>query len=253
MRAEVTARLSRFPGRTKQIGGRPYLYLDDYRVWAERKTGGQLPVGRGVITLAWNNLLASFAATGTAEIAGIRVKMLGKDDDDTLDRATDKLIAPHPMITSLTTRLGLSGALAIAEQFISRLLIEIRMIEIASDRLAKRYLAGRQKILFKAASKQLEELRKQARSLANTYNQVVDAVEDSALGCEGWRGFGKIDSSKSETLAQQEASGVVSEVVALAKMDMFSSFGDSYKAAQVLADLLKTVWKADVSAGGNVT
>jgi hypothetical protein len=99
----------------------------------------------------------------------------------------------------------------------------------------------------------LEELLKKARSLADIYNQVVEAVEDFAPGSERWRGFKKIDLSESEKLAQQEASGVVSEVVALAKMNMFSSFGDDYKAAQVFARLLETVWKADVSAGVNVT
>lgn len=63
-----------------------------------------------------------------------------------------------------------------------------------------------------------------------SYNQVAQAVEDVALGFEGWRGIIKIDFSKSEKAAQREASDVVSEAVARSKMEVFSAFGESGEA-----------------------
>ena len=38
-RAEAAARLDTFAGRTKEIDGRPYLHLEDYRTWNKRMAG----------------------------------------------------------------------------------------------------------------------------------------------------------------------------------------------------------------------
>ena len=53
-RAEAAARLSTFTGRTKEIEARPYIHLDDYRAWSERKAGDDLEVTEGVVTASWN-------------------------------------------------------------------------------------------------------------------------------------------------------------------------------------------------------
>jgi len=251
VRAEVVARLSRFPGRTKQIGGRRYLHLDDYRAWPERKAGGSLPVRRGVITWAWNNLVVSPPDGAAAEIAGIRVGVLGvlgKDDGRTSSGGQPhNLPALHPLVTILRAHVGLAGALPIAASFISSLLIDRRAIEIAAERLGTRYFQGRQ-ILFKITAKELKELLEKARSFANIYDEVAEAVEDVAFGFEGWRHL-KIDFAEIEKAAQQQASDVVSEVVASSKMKMFFDFGETGKAFKVLEELLKKTVEAEASRG----
>ncbi len=88
-------------------------------------------------------------------------------------------------------------------------------------------------------AKELKELHEQARSLAPHLQPVAVAVEDVALGFEGWRGIGKIDFSESEKAAQQKASDVVSEAVARSKMEVFSAFAESGKVLKAFEELLK--------------
>jgi hypothetical protein len=49
-RTEAAARLSTFTGRTREIDARPYIHLDDYRAWGERKADGDLEITEGVVT-----------------------------------------------------------------------------------------------------------------------------------------------------------------------------------------------------------
>ena len=48
--AKAESRMSAFGGRTREIRGRLYIHIDDYRTWSERKAGGDLEVTEGVLT-----------------------------------------------------------------------------------------------------------------------------------------------------------------------------------------------------------
>ena len=59
------------PGGTKEIDGRPYFRLDDYRAWSGRKAGDDLELTEGVVTASWN---AWVEASGDCpRLAGIQV------------------------------------------------------------------------------------------------------------------------------------------------------------------------------------
>lgn len=251
MRAEVTARLARFPGRTNQIGGRCYLHLDDYRAWPERKAGGSLPVTRGVITWAWNHLVLRLSAGAGAKIAGVSLGMLGeKDNGMRSGGATHCQLDLPPRVKFLKEYLGLPGALQIAASLISTLLIETRAMAIASECLSRRHLQGR-KILFKSIFTQLESLAERARSLADIYNeiaetmykQIPETVADAAASFEGWRLFRKIDFSEVEKAAQRKASRTVSEVAGRSKAYMLYTFGERDKALKVFEKEVLISWQ----------
>ncbi len=59
LRQQVSRRLKRFPGRTKEIGGRPYISFEDYCSWQGRKVKSDLrsSVSAGFITVSWNTWL----------------------------------------------------------------------------------------------------------------------------------------------------------------------------------------------------
>jgi hypothetical protein len=253
MRAEVAARLARFPGRTNQIGGRCYLHLDDYRAWPERKAGGSLPITRGVITWAWNHLLRKLSTGAGAKIAGVSLEMLGENPSG---GATHRQLDLPLNVKFMKEYLGLPGGLEIAASLISTLLIKTRAMAIASERLSRRHLQGR-KILFKTSFTQLESLAEEARSFADIYNeiaetmykQVPETVADAAVSFEGWRRFRKIDFSKVEKAAQRKASGTVSEVVGTSKAHMLSRFGERDKTLKVYEEVLNNRLARDASAG----
>ena len=81
---QVSQRLKRFPGRTKEIGGRPYVSFGDYCSWRGRKVKGDLRSGvsTGLTTAGWNTWLYADYAKG--RLAGVAVARLqccvGKND-----------------------------------------------------------------------------------------------------------------------------------------------------------------------------
>jgi hypothetical protein len=81
-RTKTAARLSTFTGRTREIDGRPYIHLDDYRAWSGREAGDDLKVTEGVVTASWNAWIE--ARGDNPELAGIQVSRLDsylKEDD----------------------------------------------------------------------------------------------------------------------------------------------------------------------------
>ncbi len=56
-RAEVAEPLLKFPGRVKEICGRPFLNISDYREWPDRRVIGRLQLIPGVDAKPWNQCI----------------------------------------------------------------------------------------------------------------------------------------------------------------------------------------------------
>jgi hypothetical protein len=70
--------LSRFPGRTRDIRGRPYLHFQDYSRWRGRRGKGNLQSGlrRGLVLSNWNRWVDDSKRNGTATLDGVKVFQL---------------------------------------------------------------------------------------------------------------------------------------------------------------------------------
>ena len=68
--------LKKFPGRTKEIDGRPYINFGDYCAWRGRKVKDDLPscVSEGFMTDSWNAWVD--AKKGKSELAGVPIERL---------------------------------------------------------------------------------------------------------------------------------------------------------------------------------
>jgi hypothetical protein len=70
------AALAKFAGRTKEIKGRIWLHIDDYRGWDGRKLRGDLPLQEGIVAASWNDWVDRHGGEGKAELGGIKVRKL---------------------------------------------------------------------------------------------------------------------------------------------------------------------------------
>ena len=66
--------LAGFPGRTKEIDGRPYLSFKDYLKWRGRRAKGDLDsgLGTGFDVAKWNQWVDEQGGEGVATLAGVK-------------------------------------------------------------------------------------------------------------------------------------------------------------------------------------
>jgi hypothetical protein len=78
LRRQAVRSLAKFPGRTREIDGRPYLHFEDYRRWRGRKVKGDLQSGiqRGFVTTSWNVWVDAKRGEGVAALTGAPVEGL---------------------------------------------------------------------------------------------------------------------------------------------------------------------------------
>jgi hypothetical protein len=70
--------LGRFPGRTRDIQGRPYLHYPDYLRWRGRKAKGDLQSGlrRGLVLSSWNRWVGANGGDGSATLESVKASCL---------------------------------------------------------------------------------------------------------------------------------------------------------------------------------
>jgi hypothetical protein len=76
VRRQTKAALVKFTGRTREIDGRGYLHIDDYRAWPGRRVRGELRVLDGILASSWNKWVDRQGGEGQAELGGSRVRKL---------------------------------------------------------------------------------------------------------------------------------------------------------------------------------
>jgi len=78
LHADAGRLLGRFPGRTREIEGRPYLHAADYDGWKRRQVKGKLlaTAEHGFLARSWNAWVAAHSGTGNARLAGVPVESI---------------------------------------------------------------------------------------------------------------------------------------------------------------------------------
>jgi hypothetical protein len=74
VRAQAKRHLARYPGRTREVNGRPYLHVEDYAAWPGRKIPGDLLsppyTDRGIFVPAWNRWLEAHISSDRRYLGG---------------------------------------------------------------------------------------------------------------------------------------------------------------------------------------
>ena len=76
LRTEAKTRMSRFPGKRKKFGGRPYLNFNEYQQWPNRLLKDEIKVSPGVDANAWNKFVDQHGGEGQAQLAGVKLRKL---------------------------------------------------------------------------------------------------------------------------------------------------------------------------------
>lgn len=78
VREQVRRHLSKFPGQTREIGGRSYLNFRDYCHWRGRRVKGKLDacVSRGMVIASWNEWIEAHGSEGVAMLGDIKVSRM---------------------------------------------------------------------------------------------------------------------------------------------------------------------------------
>jgi|GEM_PF-5807416 len=245
-RTEAAARVSTFTGRTKEIDGRPYIHLDDYRAWSGRKAGGDLEVVEGIITRSWNTWVE--AGGDAPELAGIRVGKLdpGLDEDAFFScgnpehrrrrearASTIRTLTDSREVSSLESRLRSCRA------GICSSLSDVRATATAMQRITSRYFPGL-KILFKSYESGLNQLAADAGLLADAYNELADYIEAHQDGIIfGTRFAGRIERNAPDQAAEDTAAALVTHAVRLAEVERHLFFDEHRRAAEILKPMIR--------------
>ena len=243
--AEAAADLSTFAGRTKEIGARPYIHLDDYRAWSGRKAGDDLEVTEGVVTQSWN---AWIEANGDKpKLAGIQVSKFDPavtDEDffccqDPARRRRREERAS--LIRVLMVDKGVSsleGLLQGSRVDICGLLTEVRATVTATQRITARYFPGLE-ILFKSYANALNDLTASVTRLVDDYNGIADKGENQIILDAGFADrIDKIDKNANDQAVEERAVTLFRSLVATARAEMLSAFDESEEALESLKPFL---------------
>lgn len=245
--AEAAADLSTFAGRTKEIGARPYIHLDDYRAWSGRKAGDDLEVTEGVVTQSWN---AWIEANGDKpKLAGILVSKLDpavKDEDFFCCQDPGRRRRREEMASLLRVLMvdkgvsALEGLLQGSRVDICRLLTEVRATVTATQRLTARYFPGLE-ILFKSYANALNDLTASVTLLVDDYNGIADYIkgENQIILDAGFADrIQMIDKNANDQAVEERAVTLFRSLVATARAEVQSAFDESEEALETLKPFL---------------
>jgi hypothetical protein len=178
--------LGRFPGRTRDIHGRPYLHFQDYIRWRGRKAKGDLRsgLGRGLVLASWNQWLAANGGEGSASLEGVKVSCLSSYLEgyryrlcwDSADEVEEKR-RRESLLEDLRGwkpgsrsddryRRRLSWWREMAEDFLG----ELYCLRSAADTISQRYFDGRQ-VLFPSKAGDFAKLVDCMEELVEAYNE----------------------------------------------------------------------------------
>jgi hypothetical protein len=190
---QVGRRLKRFPGRTREIGGRPYVSFGDYCSWRGRKVKGDLrsSVSTGFTTASWNTWLDARCAKG--RLAGIPVGQLQCYVEE-----HDYLVCPDGAEGRLERRASLLSIACKAgsprprreevdwKDIAGPLLSQLYAFRQAAATISQRYFDG-EEVLFPDLVRSLAELIKYTEELAVTFNDEVAGKPEDAIDLEAFR------------------------------------------------------------------
>lgn len=233
LRKQVDRHLKRFPGRTRKIGGRPYVSFGDYCSWQERRVKGDLlsSICTGFTTASWNAWLDAKCVKG--RLAGVPVARLQCWVED-----HDYLVCPDGAEGRLERRASLLSMLhkasppragreeAFWKDIAGGLLTKLYTFRQAAATISQRYFDG-EEILFPDLLRSLAELIKYTEELVAMFNDEVAGKPEDTMDLEAIRqGAGK-------AVMQQ-----ISYLVDMAKAEALDAMGDDREALELVEQYL---------------
>ena len=247
-RAEAAARLSTFGGRTRQIDGRPYIHLDDYRGWSGRMAGDDLAIIEGFVTASWNAWVE--AAGDNPKLAGIPVSKVNTPleegdffvcEDPARRRRREERALPL-RLWMIDKGVANQRLLHSYRNGICQSLIEVRAIANATERLTARYFPGLT-ILFGSYATALRDLTAYLARLSDGYNELADRIDAEQTRIDFGPKFAtrieQIDPHAVDSAAEKRAVALFETFVALAKAETLSALDGGEKAMRILRPLLR--------------
>ncbi len=231
LRRQAARRLVKFPGRTRNIDGRPYLHLDDYCRWRGRRVKGkpQKKVEQAIVTVSWNSWLDAQGGAGVATVAGVpagrlRIWVEGCPYRTCPDGADDELRRRERLFDNLDSRdseLKQTEQLRLWQAWLAQLLTELCWFRQAIASISRRYFNGRS-VLFPDADKQVQECIELAEQLAKTFNDEFAGEGDQC---------GRMNLEAISRDVEKDASHQQTLLVDLARADTLLAAGERKAAA----------------------
>jgi len=233
LRKQVDRHLKGFSGRTRKIGGRPYVSFRDYCSWQERKVKGDLrsSVCTGFTTASWNTWLDVKCAKG--RLSGVPVAQLTCYVEE-----HDYLLCPHGAEGRLEQRASLLSMLHKASAPRARreevfwkdiaggLLTKLYAFRQAAATISQHYFDGKE-VLFPDLVRSLAELIKYTEELVAMFNDEVAEKPEDTMDLEAFR------QSAGKAVAQQ-----VSYLVDMAKAEALDAMGEDREALELVEQYL---------------
>jgi hypothetical protein len=248
LRATADAHLAGFPGRAREIDGRPYLHLEDYAGWKGRWLKGKLlaQVEDGIVAEGWNGWVAARGGEGVAVLAGVPVGPIPCYAADAvttvhpIDAVPGKLVDRETLIRSIRacTAAGQGTALLEAAQrwreVACSLLHDLCTLAGTETTLSRRYFGG-QRLLYPDSAQHLAENIGDAEYLVDLFNRLVVS---RLANEEGEAPITAIDVARLRAANQRIVAVAVHRAVEFARIKALDATGDRSRAWVRLQHLL---------------
>jgi hypothetical protein len=227
--------LKKFPGRRKEIDGRPYLNFEDYCSWRGRKfkTNLRSCVSAGFMTASWNAWIDAKREKPT--MAGVPVHRLEYWLEE-----QDYMLCPDGVEGQLKRRESLLNVMASGglenmngeadfwKQMAGASLTNLYAFRQAVIAIRQRYFDGVE-LLFPDSDRSLADLTKHTEELITSFSEQVIKKSEDKMNIEALRqSAGKIASER------------VSYLVDMAKAEALDAMGENRAAVELIETRLGT-------------
>ena len=235
LRDDTNSALAKFAGRTREIEGRSYLHIDDYRGWAGRRLQSDLQPLEGVVVSSWNDWIDRQGGEGKAELGGIKVRKL-----KVLVEPSDFIVCSDPAesrlrlqqrrlrleeIRSLQAKHEASEARIHIKEMLETLLEDLLTARSAIATISALHFGGHA-VLFTEDDQRLRSQIELAETLADLYNQLLDLqyVQDP---------LSKIDISKVKQAADRGSEAIVDRLISAVKSEIKAGVANAQRARDI--------------------
>ena len=220
--------LKKFPGRRKEIDGRPYLNFEDYCSWRGRKVKANLRscVSAGFLTASWNAWIDAKGEKPTmAEVPVHRLEYwLEEQDYMVCPAGTGEQLKRRESLLNVmgSARLEqMNGEADFWKQMAGASLTNLYAFQQAVITIRQRYFDGVE-LLFPDLDRSLADLTKHTEELITSFNdQVIKKSED------------KINIEALRQDADKIAAERVSYLVDMAKAEALDAMGENQSSSRV--------------------
>jgi hypothetical protein len=226
--------LKKFPGRTKEIDGRPYLNFEDYCSWSGRKVKAKLRscISAGFLTASWNTMIDAQGEKPTmAEVPVHRLEYwLEEQDYIVCPAGTGERLKRRESLLNVMDNARLeqmNGEADFWKQMAGASLTNLYAFRQAVITIRQRYFDGVE-LLFPDSDRSLADLIQHTEELITSFNdQVIKKSED------------KINIEDLRQDADKIAVDRVSYLVDLSKAEALDAVGENRAAIKLVERCLQ--------------